>query len=108
MSGISGHIASPGGVRFDNLRELMNDGDYVSQVNETICTAKEVSDIEIGIKEAKPDPYNKKLELRHQELYESDKHLNELRRPIWLSYKEPNPSKYIFLSSFLEASAPSS
>lgn len=66
----------------DNLRELMNDGNYVPQVNETICAAKEVSNIEIRIKDAKPDPYNKKFELRHQELYESDKHLNELRRPI--------------------------
>ncbi|RFM27141.1 hypothetical protein [Deminuibacter soli] len=66
----------------DNVRELMNDGNYVSQVNDTICSAKEVSNIEIAIKDAKPVPYNKKFELRHQELFESDKHLNELRRPI--------------------------
>lgn len=66
----------------DNLRELMNNGTYVPDINDKICAAKEVSDIEIKITSPQPDPYNTKYELRHQELYEPEKHLNELRRPI--------------------------
>ncbi len=66
----------------DYVKELINEGHYISEVNEKICSAKEVSDIDIKIDNKVIEPYSVKFELRHQELYEGEKHLNQLRRPI--------------------------
>lgn len=67
----------------DEVKKLMIQESYVPKVNTNICSARDVSNIEFKIKqETVHNLYNEKFRLRHQELYEANALLNELRRPI--------------------------
>lgn len=65
----------------DEVRKLMIERNYVPLVNTSICAASEISDIPFAI-DAKSKTYSEKIKLRHQEIYESESLLNNLRRPI--------------------------
>jgi hypothetical protein len=65
----------------DEIRGLMLDQGYVNKTNGMICAAREVSGIKVDLKDEQ-DSHKEKFKLRHQELYESPKLLNQLRRPI--------------------------
>jgi len=67
----------------DEVRTLMRNDQYVPQINSLICAAREVSSVSFEINhEEPPNIYLEKFRLRHQELYESQVLLNDLRRPI--------------------------
>ena len=67
----------------DELRDLMIKENYLVSVNPTISFAREISNIDFNLgDEITKKPYGQKLQLRHQELFESEVLLNKLRRPI--------------------------
>ena len=63
------------------IKELMVKKHFAKGVNPAIKQAKELSDITFNIP-ANHQPYKKKLVLRHNDIYHSGSHINQLHLPL--------------------------
>lgn len=65
----------------DEVRELMIVKGYLTSTNPAICSASEISKIEFKIEDP-VTPYIERFTLRNQEIFESERLINRLRKPI--------------------------
>lgn len=65
----------------DEVRKLMISNNYLLTTNPEICAASDLSKIEFQV-DPSINPYKKRFELRHQELFEPGNLVNPLHKPL--------------------------